>query len=397
MWKIIDFSQGRSGMRKCGRYEKYRRILVRCVISAMIMTISYLEVVVVGIPDSLAAEFGNESFADYAYISNKERDLVRNVIIRFWTADTFWAKLHSNDTIRIESGYDRPRFMYRVSSSATWIEPPGNHARFEEGWGYRPPIIFPDQAHEIRQFNGIVPALGTHNPDSLTQVIFSDSTLYVRYCGEYETPDHQIVIRCFPDYIADAPQYSIPHSGALFINGKVWMSASRGRGDIMDGPFPNKDSISYHQFVSQGFAGQLTVATSDTLIITDNLIYSRARMDFSVPTSLDSCPDILGLVSENWIMVGKDVRDTLYVNAALAAIRGAISVQDIYHNWYPGWDNEKHSLFLWGTMANRNRGLFRTTDYPPGHIRGFREKDYRYDLRLKDNPPPHYLTTQGSR
>jgi len=384
-------------VKECRRNEKNGRGLVMAAVYAFIMVVLCFGVFMVEKPSTQAAEFRNESFADYIYISNKERDPYRNVILRFWTPDTFWAKVHSNDTIRISGTYDRPRFVYRVTSSAGWIEPPDNHGRFDEGWGYRPPIIFPDRAYEIRQFNGIVPALGTYNPDSLTQIVFSDSTLYVRYCGPFETPDHEIVIRCFPDFIADAPRYTIPHSGALFINGKVWISASRGLGDIMDGPFPNKDSISYHQFVSQGFAGQLTVATSDTLIITDNLIYRHSKPDYSVPTSVDSCPDILGLISENWIMMGKDVRNTLYVNAALAAIRGAISVQDIYHNWYPGWDNEKQLLTIWGTLANRNRGITHTTDYPPGHVRGFTSKHYIYDFRLRDNPPPHFLRTQGNR
>lgn len=384
-------------MRLCWHRKKDGRVLVTGVICTLIMAIFYLEIVMVGVPITQAADFGNESFAEYVYISNKERDPYRNVILRFWTPDTLWGRVHSNDTLHIVGTYDRPRFVERVTSSAGWVDPPGNHGRFDEGWGYRPPVIFPDRAYEIRQFNGIVPALGTSSPDSLTQIVFSDSTLYVRYCGPFETPDHQIVIRCFPDFIEDSPRYAIPHSGAIFVNGKVWMSASRGLGDIMDGPFPDKDSISYHQFVSQGFAGQLTVATSDTLIITDNLIYKHARPDYSVPASMDSCPDILGLISENWIMMGKDVRNTLYVNAALAAILGAISVQDIYHNWYPGWDNEKQSLTIWGTLANRNRGITYTTDYPPGHVRGFRSKHYIYDFRLKDNPPPHFLRIEGNR
>jgi hypothetical protein len=144
-------------------------------------------------------------------------------------------------------------------------------------------------------------------------------------------------------------------------------------------------------FVSQGFSGQLTIGSADTMIIPDNIIFKGARANKSIP-GMDSCRDILGLVSENYIMVGRLVRDTVYINAAMAAVRGSISVEDIY--WYsaPLWNNQKESLFIWGSLAQRNRGIVHTS-YPDGHTRGFIEKDYHYDIRLKDHPPPHYLRT----
>jgi len=83
------------------------------------------------------------------------------------------------------------------------------------------------------------------------------------------------------------------------------------------------------------------------------------------------------------------VADTIYVNAAMAAINGSITVQDIYEY---GQTNEKQSLFIYGCLAQRNRGLVHSSYN--GGLRGFIEKDYHYDYRLQKYPPPHYLPTR---
>ncbi len=325
-------------------------------------------------------EYRNESWSQFAYLSCFEYDPLRHAQISFAGNDTFYAKVHSNDNIHI---FGNLYFMKRVTTSGD-IEPHNNYSVFEEGSGFRKPIIFPNRAEEIREYNGIFPTLGTFNPDSLTQLVLSGSNIYVRSCGPDTLENGEIVITCVPPTISEAPLYPIPNSGAVFVNGKVWLSASRGLPDISD-----------PTFISLGFSGQLTIATSDTLIIEDNIIYHNARQNATIPP-LDSCSDILGLISENCIMIGKDSRRTVYINAALAALNGAISVQDIYENHAPGWDNEKQSLQIYGAMAQRYRGIMHTTDYPPGHYRGFIEKDYKFDLRLIDNPPPHYPKTENN-
>jgi hypothetical protein len=196
-------------------------------------------------------------------------------------------------------------------------------------------------------------------------------------------------ITCVPNFIDDAVTFQIPSTGVIAISGKVWISASRGRVDNMDGEVPQRSQTD-GGFISAGFSGRLTIASTDTMIITDNLVYQHAKPNFSVPSTLDSCSDILGLVSGRYIMIGKDVSDIVYINAAMAAVTGSISVQDIYMNHEPGWDNEKQLLFVYGSLAQRNRGLMHTTDYPYGHSRGFLGKRYRYDVRLAEQAPPHF-------
>jgi hypothetical protein len=345
-----------------------------------------------GLAGELNVNFSWETYADYLYISNYEEDPVRHGRIYFWTPDTLDGKVHSNDTIWIQaSPNDRPRFMKRVTTTPNKIMPPGNHAGFddEDSPGQGPAILFPDQASELRSVAGWIG--GTQGHDSLTQIGLSGNYIFYRKCGKVRI-NGQDKIHCSPSAMGEN-YIAIPPSGVIFIYGKTWVSAARGRRDRMDGTYPDS-SFSDGSFVSQGFGGQLTIGSADTLIIVDNLIYQHARNDINktVPTTMDSCSDLLGLVSENYIMIGRYVTDTVYVQAAMAAMRGAISVQDIYWSLPPDWDNEKQSLYITGSLAQYNRGLVHTHE-PNYHLRGFVEKDYHYDVRLMDNPPPHFMRT----
>jgi hypothetical protein len=344
-----------------------------------------------GLGKELNVNFSWETYADYLYISSKERDGYRHELIYFWTPDTLDGKVHSNDTIHIMSNYDRPRFMKKVTTTPNCILPAYNHARFDEGKGRRAAILFPDQATELRLTAGWT--TGTQGHDSLTQLGLSGEYIYYRKCGKVRI-NGQDKIHCEPSSMGEN-YVAIPPSGVIFIYGKTWVSAARGRTDRMDGAYPDS-AFNDGGFVSAGFGGQMTIGSEDSLIIVDDLIYEHARPNKTVPTTMDSCSDVLGLVSENWIMVGKYVNRTVYINAALAAVRGSISVQDIYWERSPGWDNEKQSLQIWGSLAQRNRGIVHI-ERPFGHARGFPEKDYHYDVRLMDNPPPHFMRTGDTK
>jgi hypothetical protein len=326
-----------------------------------------------------------ESFAAFAYLSNSERDPMRLDRLRFATPDTFDGKVHSNDSLYI---LGQAVFRKRVTSShAVFTD---NHARFDQGKGIRPPIEFQSQSQRIRSHSKY--DWGTQGHDSLTQIALSDSLIYMRKCGKILV-DGIYKIHCSPAELG-ANSFPIPLNGAIFVKGKVWISAARGRVDRMDGEFP-EDSFTDGNFISEGFSGNLTIGTSDTMIIVDNLVYKHSRPNYEIPTVMDSCSDLLGLVSENYIMVGRLVSDTVYIHAAMTALRGAFSIQDIYYSQPPGWDNEKQSLFIRGSLAQFNRGILHTSE-PNGHRRGFIEKEYDYDTRLENQVPPFYpIASEG--
>lgn len=332
-----------------------------------------------------------ETFADYLYLSHCEEDPLRLQHIYFWGPDTLDGKVHSNDTIYTQSGYGYwPCFKKRVTSCAPVIMPYNTQATFEEGlYLDADSIIFPDQAEEIRlrTFRSNFGTFAPDSMDSVTELTFHGDKIYVRYCGPY-WDGVDTVLKCNHTNILDGDPIDIPAGdAALFVFGKVFIKANRGRPDLLD---PN--------FSSLGFEGRLTVASSDTMIIYDNLIYRYANADNTIPTDINDC---LGLISESAIMMGDSVGDTLYVNAALASIGGTISVRDIYDYGTCSQPNmnEKQSLFIHGSLAMRNRGLVHTSyadpPCPPNGWgkRGFIEKDYRYDIRLQMNPPPYFIRT----
>jgi hypothetical protein len=330
----------------------------------------------------------HESFADFLCLSDKERDPILTDSICYWTPDTLNGRVHSNDTIWIASApIDRPAFMRRVTNVPLCIMPPYNHARFDEGWGYHPPVIFPENANELRNYSGF--NIGSQGPESLTQLTLSGDNIYFRKCGKIRINGVD-KIHCTPALIGEN-FIVIPPSGAIFVDGKVWISAARGRVDRMDGAYP-ESLYNDGNFVSQGFSGLLTIGSSDTMIICDDLIYQHANADNSVPSTMDSCADILGLISENWIMVGRRTPNITHINAAMVALHGGFSVQDIYCWVPPGWDNEKQSLFFWGSIAQLNRGIIHSHE-PSYHLRGFIQKDYHYDVRFADNRPLYFPLT----
>lgn len=323
-----------------------------------------------------------ETFADYLYLSHCEEDPVRNERIRFWGPDTLDGKVHSNDTIHVQFGQGTwPCFKKRVTSCAPYILPFNHQATFEEGFfPNSDSIYFPDQAEEIR-IRSIRNNFGTFDPDSVTELTFDGRRIIVRFCGFGEPPLEDSLI-CSPSHISLSTNIiTIPaRDAALFVYGKVYIKANRGRPDLMD-----------TLFYSDGFSGRLTVASSDTMIIYDNLVYQHAAADNSVPIDITDC---LGLISESAIVVGDSVGDTVYINAALASIgsTGTISVRDIYRYGTAGDpnDNEKQSLFIYGSLAMKNRGIVHTT-YNGWGDRGFIEKDYHYDTRFQTDPPPFFI------
>jgi len=173
-----------------------------------------------------------ETFADYLYLTHCEEDPYRNEHIYFWTPDTLDGKVHSNDTLYIQSGH-RPRFMKRVTSCAPLVMPPNNQATFDEGfYPNSDSVYFPDQADEIRT-RSYRHNFGTFDPDSVTELTFDGTRIYYRFCGPLiDGPD--TMLQCLPLYIGDAPYFTVPTGvGALFVHGKTFVKASRGYPDLM--------------------------------------------------------------------------------------------------------------------------------------------------------------------
>jgi hypothetical protein len=312
----------------------------------------------------------HQTFADYLYLTDDEHDMVWGEQIYFWTPDTLDGKVHTNDAIHIMPWSDRPVFKKRVTSSASYISPPDNHARFDEGlYLSQPEIYFPDQAEEVRYYAGPQYTYGNNDPDSVYWLAFLGNGFKVRKSGNRGNT-----------WVSDwgeLPLIDLPPNGCIYVNGKCWISTTQ---------FPDSTNPSDGRL-----DGRVTVACSDTMYIRGQTLYSC--FDDVTNTVPSNCNDALGLISEKWVLVSDRIPTWHYgikITAGIAALRGSFSVDKIYSN-----AREHQSLFVYGSIAQFHRGIVHRGSCGGGI--GYCQKDYKYDDRFRKNPPPHFISIEDRK
>ena len=117
--------------------------------------------------------------------------------------------------------------------------------------------------------------------------------------------------------------------------------------------------------------GQLTVASMQTINITDNLKYAD-------PTDHDpDTLDVLGLVAEQHIYIPNSAPYNLEINAAMIARTGKA---------YCALSQTKGNLIIRGSLCSSQLSYFSSTS---GH--GYADRDYHYDANLLIKAPPNYV------
>jgi len=377
-----------------------------------------------GIDFSCGHNMSTHSYADWLYITDKETQSYRPVgqdTLRFWGPDTLDGKVHSNDKLHFQQGDGYwPVFWKEVTSCSTRFSPvdADDYVHFFGGidipHSYLP---FPIEADSVRKYNYYKnPNLGTDHPDSVTEITLLDADhgFIVRHRSKTGLLGYRYRAR-FDSTLYDANlnnpgnYYPYPPTGALFIEGELWITGAKGThfnvGPGGDGSGP----------IGTGFEGELTIGASGDIIIADDIVYKSSNPNGSVPLN---SPDVLGLISEKHILVWRNCAPSILINAGLGAIGdqpapdviessrcaapyssivpvdgkyGTISVDGI--NCY-GQTSPKTTLTIVGCLIQKERGLIHST-YINGE-RGFDSKDYTYDTRFKRNPPPHFFPTRNS-
>jgi len=297
------------------------------------------------------------TFADYLYLTDKEHDYL-GTVIRFWGPDTLDGKVHSNDIIHLQAVYGRPVFWKTVSSCSTRFDPDASYGQFF-GWPeYRLPaskIYFPVFAQEVRE--NAYPGHFYNPGQDWTWIRFESNYYMMR-----SSPDSGRT--WFPDTWEQALKVPLPQRQAIFVNGNTWVETNP----------------------TVGLDGRVTLGCSDTLFIRNHIRYAGADLQGDVP---ETCDDCLGLISEKWILVHDDAPYNIIINAGLAAIGDQCSFS-IHRCYDYGYYNEKGTLKIYGSIAQRYRGKVHTTQYG-GNRRGYVSKKYNYDQRFVINPPPHFI------
>jgi hypothetical protein len=346
--------------------------------------------------------------------------------IKFWGPDTLDGKVHSNDKLHFQQGNGYwPVFYKEVTSCSTRFSPVDADDFVHFYGGYKLSVAnkpFPLEADSVRKYNGYKnPNLGVIPSEQgikVTEITLLDATqgFIVRHRsqvppgGSRNKARFDTLLYDFP--LNAAPHYAYPASGALFIEGELWITGAKGThfnvGNGGDAAGP----------AGTGFEGKLTIAASGDIIIADDVVYKSSSPNGNVPFTSQ---DVLGLIAEKHILVWRNCAQTVKINAGLGAIGNQVTYDQIPSSRCPdtcysgipvdgrfgtisvdgincyGCYNPKTTITVVGCLIQKERGLIHTTYPPPaGGERGFDSKDYTYDKRFKKNPPPHFFPTRNS-
>jgi hypothetical protein len=129
--------------------------------------------------------------------------------------------------------------------------------------------------------------------------------------------------------------------------------------------------------------GRVTVGCDGDIYVTDNLVYyTDPRTD---PTSSDLC----GLVAEKNVVVADNTANRDSADETIMAAIMALNTSWTVQNYASG--SPRGNLVVYGGIIQAQRGPVGTFNYY-GIASGY-DKDYHYDDRLMDTPPPAFPTT----
>ncbi|HHL71806.1 MAG TPA: DUF4900 domain-containing protein [Bacteroidetes bacterium] len=299
---------------------------------------------------SIRASVKTVTFGNYAYLTGNEGGT-----IWFNTNDLLEGPIHTNDKFSITG---RPVFKGKVTSVATSFNKGSSYnPDFQDGYQLGvPPVIFPTLQNLIDNYfieNGSsTPALtidARFNKDASIR-FNSDGTLTYSVWKYRWNGSRRYIIH---DQVVDINS----------LNGLLWV-----KGDVE---------------IEGTFKGQLTVVATDNIYITDDIRYSDSSASGKPP---EGSTNTLGLISKENIVVADTWANSsdVVINGALLALGDSFYVEN-YAYGYP-----RGTLTIWGSLSQKVRGPVGTFGY--GWTTGF-QKDYHYDSRLGETPPPYYPST----
>ncbi|MCX5696135.1 MAG: hypothetical protein NTW18_05740 [Candidatus Omnitrophica bacterium] len=133
--------------------------------------------------------------------------------------------------------------------------------------------------------------------------------------------------------------------------------------------------------VSGTLNGRLTAGASGDVIIVGSTTY------FNNPRVNPSSTNMLGLISESDVTIASSASYNLEVDASIMALNTSFMLE----NWWKG--SPKGTLTVYGGIIQDQRGPVGTFDGIGGEKLTGYSKNYTYDSRMLDTPPPFFPTT----
>lgn len=174
----------------------------------------------------------------------------------------------------------------------------------------------------------------------------------------------------------------------------------RYRGDNMEGVYTSPKTYPVSSFSSLYFeqdvevrgvlAGEMTIGSRGSIVITDDLTYKGADLKTGRPSDGES---MLGLIAQKNVIINKDhkkaVQDNgIRVNAAIVAMDSSMSTNNLYHR-------NMGTFHLWGSITERVRGI-NAVSRDDKVIFGYK-KNWHYDQRLSSKVPPRFTPIKNSK
>jgi Tfp pilus assembly protein PilX len=293
-----------------------------------------------------------DNYARYIWFTDRETFGGTNVW--FWAQDRLNGPTHTNGHFNIAGN---PVFAGEVRSVDDYIRYFNNGNNINSSEFSNPPYDIPD-------FQGgmIFGAEQTNMPSQALTLRSAASSGGLRLQG-----DTTIVLNSngTMNVTNSAKGWTnqnipLPANGALFVD-----TTSKGKGGNLT--------------ISGTLSGRLTVGAARDVIIPASIVYA------SDPRTNPSSTDTLGLIAENDVVILDHASSNLEIDASIMAL----STSFMMENWNVG--PPKGTLTVYGGIIQDERGpvgTFSGTTKVSGY-----SKNYSYDARLLENPPPFYPTT----
>jgi hypothetical protein len=250
--------------------------------------------------------------------------------------------VHSNSQIHI---YGSPVFQGIVTSTATsFYYYPGvpSNPTFNKGYELGVTPIDMDKYKNLQKLETLAISGGLRlNTDSRIELNSNGTlTYWLRTGGSWSSP----------------VTLALPANGVLYIDGNAMVSGTLN--------------------------GRITIVAENSMEIPSDITY------VDPPTS-PQCNDVLGLVAGSSIEVTKSSPSgsNLEIDGVLMAFDQSFGVRNFRTIPVMG------ELTVWGGIIQNYRGPVGTFNPSTGQQASGFSKDYRYDTRLVNNPPPYFPTT----
>lgn len=356
-----------------------------------------------------------QSFALYSYFTDEETSPVTSGTIWFYARDRLYGPVHSNDQLHIswDSTAADPIFYGTVSSAADSVAWQPQAPRTTRNWrrvlqGGQDALTLgvdeiplPETSNLQRDSAwgtdfGFPSSTGVYLPTLGSDVsagIYINGDCQLQFAVDVSSGDQIINITVGGNTTAitvnldgnqttvDLPgpggvtTYSGIPNGAIYSTGNITSLS----GTLADNVYSGSEIT-----VRNAWTISTDVAAGKDITITGDLKYQTEPMPnqpMTHPNNLRAA--CLGVIADN-IMMASGCPNNLTIDGVL------LSLGSFY---YQAWDSiKRNNLNILGGIIQRQRGPVGTFNSNNVHLTGY-NKNYRYDTRMGDYPPPFFPTT----